>query len=126
MTEYRCNICNKLYYKEHWYHNHLYKVHNIAKQCDVGWDKKQLELAMELSMKEQFKKYIPDDDEVLEMSNAKVCTICMCNKAEIATIPCGHVVTCQNCVKSINSGARCNRKCPLCRKKIDSILRVYL
>lgn len=126
MYEYECNICHKTYNSEHWYLNHLQKIHQIDNTNDVGWNKNQLELAMELSMKEKFKDFIPDDDDVIEMSNSKVCSICMSDKAEIAFIPCGHISTCQKCSEHIKNDVRDNRKCPICRKYVKDLLKIYL
>jgi baculoviral IAP repeat-containing protein 7/8 len=39
-------------------------------------------------------------------------------EANAAIIPCGHTVACVRCLE------RCEQ-CPVCRKGIDSILRIY-
>jgi hypothetical protein len=46
------------------------------------------------------------------------CSICMLQEANAAIIPCGHAVACVRCIE------RCD-DCPVCRKPIDSILRIY-
>lgn len=52
------------------------------------------------------------------ISGNQLCKICYVEKYNTAIIPCGHMVTCSNCVKQIN-------KCPMCRKKIDKILKIF-
>ena len=46
------------------------------------------------------------------------CSICMVNEANAAIVPCGHTVACVRCLE------RCDN-CPVCRKGIASILRIY-
>lgn len=53
------------------------------------------------------------------VEEARLCKICM--EAEIcyAFIPCGHQITCDNCVTDL-------KNCPICRKKITKCLKTYL
>lgn len=47
------------------------------------------------------------------------CCVCFVNlTAKYALIPCGHVSTCEECIKKIN-------KCPNCRSVITGSLRIY-
>ena len=46
------------------------------------------------------------------------CSICMHQEANAAVVPCGHTVSCVRCLE------RCD-KCPVCRKPIERILRLY-
>lgn len=140
-NEFKCDICNKEYRSRGWYDNHLRNVHNQGsnnlipeielpsqssqnqlqnQSNNSGWNKDQIELALELSMKEQFKDYIPDEDDILEMSSAKACSICLSKKADIAFINCGHMISCEECATKLRYG-----KCPICRKKILKILKIY-
>ena len=48
----------------------------------------------------------------------KECPVCMESDKTIALDPCGHML-CGNCVKYV-------RKCPICRRDIRSVLRVFI
>lgn len=50
----------------------------------------------------------------------KRCPICASNFKYIACIPCGHVVFCGDCAKKYNKS-----KCPLCRKRIETLNGIY-
>ncbi len=128
---FQCNICHKNYRSKGWLDNHNRNCHgqNIVNvppsngqnsDENVGWDKDQLDLALELSMKEQFKDFIPDEDDVLEMSSNKACTICLSKKADVAFINCGHMISCGECANKLKNG-----RCPVCRKKILKVLKIY-
>ena len=51
-------------------------------------------------------------------NNSTQCAICMEKEANAAIVPCGHAVACVRCLE------RCDN-CPVCRKRISSILRIY-
>lgn len=128
-----CNTCNRGYKSRGWLDNHIRKFHpqnvinnsqnyssNIHQDDSAGWDKDQLDLALELSMKEQFKDFIPNEDDVLEMSSNKACAICLSKKADVAFINCGHMISCGECANKLKNG-----RCPVCRKKILKVLKIY-
>lgn len=48
-----------------------------------------------------------------------ICKICLDKDACIVYLPCGHMVTCQDCSKTI-------RKCCICRKLIQRTVKCYL
>jgi hypothetical protein len=54
----------------------------------------------------------------LEGQAKEECSICMDKKSRIAFIPCGHIVTCEDCSKRVQT-------CPCCRRVIDSRLVTY-
>ena len=47
------------------------------------------------------------------------CCICLADKARQAAIPCGHLVFCDICARRPQS------TCPICRRRVFSLLRVY-
>lgn len=47
------------------------------------------------------------------------CKICFMNKPNVL-VPCGHECVCFKCYQHLN-----NKICPLCRKNIKNIIRVY-
>lgn len=91
-----------------------------------GWNKDHLEMALELSLKDQYKDFIPDEDELNELVSHKLCIVCSEKKSDVAFIDCGHMVTCENCANKIKGNPmRYMRKCPVCRKEIKGILKIY-
>lgn len=135
---FNCPNCNRVYRTKKGFDNHLNKMHvagpiidpvnhNIVSKAEEeqGWNKDQIELAMQLSMKDQYKEFIPDDEAVIEMSNAKLCLICASKKADVAFIECGHMIVCESCGNKLKNETKHNRKCPVCRKEIKKILKIY-
>ncbi|KAI3459518.1 hypothetical protein Pfo_016181 [Paulownia fortunei] len=50
------------------------------------------------------------------------CTICLDAPLEGACIPCGHMAGCMSCLNEIKAK---KWGCPLCRTKIDQVIRIY-
>lgn len=50
------------------------------------------------------------------------CTICLDAPLEGACIPCGHMVGCMSCLNEIKAK---KWGCPVCRSKIDQVVRIY-
>lgn len=50
------------------------------------------------------------------------CVICLDAPVEGACIPCGHMAGCMSCLKDIESK---KWGCPICRAKINQIIRLY-
>lgn len=57
-----------------------------------------------------------------EDGDASACVICLDAKAEGACIPCGHIAGCMSCLNEIKAK---KWGCPVCRAKIDQVIRVY-
>ena len=51
----------------------------------------------------------------------ELCCICMENKKEAAIVPCGHVICWDNLCRNMLNG-----KCPICKNKIDKIIKIYI
>lgn len=47
------------------------------------------------------------------------CKICLRNQISYVFMPCGHLVSCKECLTALSD-------CPMCRMKIESAVRVYL
>ncbi|PIN08401.1 putative E3 ubiquitin ligase [Handroanthus impetiginosus] len=60
--------------------------------------------------------------EKKEDSGASSCTICLDAPLEGACIPCGHMAGCMSCLNEIKAK---KWGCPVCRTKIDQIVRIY-
>jgi len=52
----------------------------------------------------------------------KDCAICMDKQRDCLLCPCHHLVTCNDCAKSLISR---HDGCPICRKEITEIIHVY-
>lgn len=59
--------------------------------------------------------------ESTRMKEDQLCRICFIYKADVAYIPCGHLMTCGRCVA--NSLAT-SRLCPVCRSDIQSCIKL--
>jgi hypothetical protein len=49
----------------------------------------------------------------------KECVICLDSVPRYAAIPCGHLLTCENCYTNF-------KKCPYCRKPVTETLRLFV
>ena len=54
-----------------------------------------------------------------EKCEERVCKICLKNEVRIVFDPCGHLATCTKCSLDLN-------ECPICRRKINKKIRVYV
>ena len=71
-------------------------------------------------------KYLEDqtkyfEDQAKNLEEERLCKICMENEICFAFIPCGHLITCENC--AVNGDLKI---CPMCRKQISKRLKTYL
>ena len=59
------------------------------------------------------------EEKLVRLEESFLC--CICRDSEIATAlcPCGHVTCCSECSEKLT-------ECPLCRKKIEHIQRIFL
>jgi hypothetical protein len=62
--------------------------------------------------------------EELKQGERLLCVICLEQPATMAAIPCGHRCLCEADARAINSMGK-KRECPLCRKGIKRMQRVY-
>ncbi|XP_052189291.1 putative E3 ubiquitin-protein ligase XBAT35 isoform X2 [Diospyros lotus] len=61
-------------------------------------------------------------DERKDDTGSSSCVICLDAPVEGACIPCGHMAGCMSCLNEIKSK---KWGCPVCRAKIDEIIRLY-
>ena len=52
----------------------------------------------------------------------RLCKICMEKEVQVVFIPCGHLVSCQQCAQCLTDE---NLKCPMCRENIEGKVRVF-
>jgi hypothetical protein len=74
----------------------------------------------------------PEPKEDAEMTTKLDCQICYTQTADIACLPCGHLVMCQWCseqhspvMQHDRTRPRKSANCPVCRKKIKQKVRIY-
>lgn len=53
---------------------------------------------------------------------SKLCSICMTTNYDTAFVPCGHLVTCADCAKTVVQGSKL---CPICRIPITTYVKVF-
>lgn len=62
----------------------------------------------------------PHEDK--DQSDAGSCVVCLDAPTEGACVPCGHMAGCMSCLAEIKAK---KWGCPVCRAKIDQVIRVY-
>ncbi|KAL8484606.1 hypothetical protein ACS0TY_027054 [Phlomoides rotata] len=69
-------------------------------------------------------QYPSIDITPVDLSNRddSCCTICLDAPVEGACVPCGHMAGCMSCMNEIKAK---NWGCPVCRTKIDQVIRIY-
>lgn len=62
---------------------------------------------------------IEGNDQETE-DRAKACVICASNVKQCACVPCGHLLYCISCANK-----RQESKCPMCRKSMKQVIRIF-
>jgi hypothetical protein len=57
-----------------------------------------------------------------EMTDENMCKVCWDEIADTAFTPCGHKAACWDCAESIK---RNTSKCPMCRRYVLKLMRIY-
>ncbi|XP_047166265.1 putative E3 ubiquitin-protein ligase XBAT35 [Vigna umbellata] len=65
---------------------------------------------------------LPNGEGKTASGSGSSCVICLDAPAEGACIPCGHVAGCMSCLNEVKSK---KWGCPVCRGKIDQIIKLY-
>jgi hypothetical protein len=63
------------------------------------------------------------EERARQAEAARTCVICLVEEKCFKLNPCDHVCVCQECVESLR---RPSSRCPLCRKKITRVDRVFI
>ncbi|XP_074652047.1 E3 ubiquitin-protein ligase XIAP-like [Tubulanus polymorphus] len=58
-------------------------------------------------------------DQQKDGDDSLLCKICMSERADVVFIPCGHLMSCQVCAKTL-------KNCPMCRRKISRVQKVFI
>lgn len=65
---------------------------------------------------------LPKEEEKSAGGSGSSCVICLDAPAEGACIPCGHVAGCMSCLNEVKTK---KWGCPVCRAKIDQVIKLY-
>jgi hypothetical protein len=68
----------------------------------------------------------PPPEEEPMVGGDTSCCVCMDAPREACLFPCGHVALCFACASMLVAAARHTADCPLCRRRIEHVARVYL
>jgi len=63
------------------------------------------------------------EEEKRQAEEQRLCVVCVNHTKEVVFLPCGHLCMCSGCMER-EGGARV-RDCPMCRRAIESTVRVY-
>ena len=53
------------------------------------------------------------------------CVVCLSTRAKVGCVPCGHLCVCAGCMPPNLRPAGPMRKCPVCRKDVAQLLKVF-
>ncbi|XWV25427.1 putative E3 ubiquitin-protein ligase XBAT35-like [Tupanvirus deep ocean] len=86
----------------------------------------QSKLELERKQIELDKKWLDIIAKVQERlkENSSECSLCVEEPADTACVPCGHKNFCRECIENYLKSYRSNG-CPVCRQKIDSLIKIY-
>ena len=77
----------------------------------------------------EMKRSIPNEeiDKHIQSVDSRKCILCIEKERDTILNPCGHVLGCFECIQQMYNNRLSilsNAKCPICRKKIDSFLKI--
>jgi len=58
-------------------------------------------------------------DENSQLTEARLCKVCLDKAVPVVFTPCGHLVCCTECAEPLQT-------CPICRKDIQGMLKTFL
>ncbi|KAL9271660.1 putative E3 ubiquitin-protein ligase XBAT35 [Drosera capensis] len=76
----------------------------------------------EINMPEPVGDYMGTLDGGRKVDGSSSCVICLDALVEGACVPCGHLAGCMSCLNEVKAK---EWGCPICRAKIDQVIRVY-
>lgn len=82
-------------------------------------------LADLLELEEQNSGLLPEEQleqQAEELRGQDQCCVCMTRSKDAVLTPCGHKAMCVSCGEQLKARGR---NCPLCRRRIDGVVRVY-
>ncbi|KAL9266383.1 putative E3 ubiquitin-protein ligase XBOS34, partial [Drosera capensis] len=76
----------------------------------------------EINMPEPVGHYMGTLDAERKVDGSSSCVVCLDALVEGACVPCGHMAGCMSCLNEVKAK---EWGCPICRAKIDQVIRVY-
>jgi hypothetical protein len=70
----------------------------------------------------------PEEPEITEeekKEGKKACSLCLTSTAKCVFVPCGHIIICVTCSQRYGDRLEGRDKCPACKQKWASIIKVY-
>ena len=74
-------------------------------------------------VEKQEEQVVEKQEEKHEENKQHECVICLCSISNIACVPCGHLVMCSKCHEDENNSLK---ECPLCRKEISLMVKIFI
>merc|ERR1719345_708338 len=78
-----------------------------------------------LAMEEQCSGMLSSDQieqQALQVAGQDKCCVCMDQRKDGVLVPCGHKAMCMSCAEMLKAR---DRRCPVCRQNIGSVVRVF-
>ena len=93
-----------------------------AKQNENINDVSEVDLEAFIAMKNQEKREVKPTEPKARSAEEETCIICFDSAIDTVFIPCGHSNCCSLCA---DTQKHVNKKCPICRKTIISVVRLH-
>lgn len=90
------------------------------KEIELGAEKRPLEEEEDNEKEKRIKIDCTLDNQKDEIGDG-ICRVCFQRESETLVEPCGHVVCCANCSNKLSRDPINERKCIVCRQRIDKI-----
>lgn len=88
--------------------------------------KEQKQLKSQLRRTAERQNQLPNTSrQGREEEDHQKCTICFDKPVNVAFDPCGHTSCCNVCAQGLSKKDNGFRNCPICRKRINNIIRIY-
>lgn len=109
--------------EEKYMHDQIEKFKQIEEE-KINFEKLKIQQTDELIKLDQNWILLMDKIQENSKKNTNDCTICFDNKADTAAIPCGHKFFCYQCIDDYRNNYP-QKGCPLCRKEILMISKIF-
>ena len=97
---------------QQWFSNHFTDT-----SCDISSDTEDCENSGNSDFSEKAKERRVSDGVNF------ACVVCFTHIKNIVLLPCKHLCVCEPCVHKIR---KMNSRCPMCKKYIESLIKVYI